>query len=94
MAEINPDLIFHDKDGLPLTVRYDAVNVMLLNEFIKEHKKVEKQQASIADLKSTVALGTERHAGSHCTAQRAGSSNSESERSARSEQARDESSRE
>ncbi len=56
VAEINPDLIFRDKDGLPLTVRYDAVNVMLLNEFIKGHKKVEEQQASIADLKSTVAL--------------------------------------
>ena len=39
-----------------LAVRYDAVNVMLLNEFLKEHKKVEEQQASIADLKSTVAL--------------------------------------
>ena len=38
------------------TVRYDAVDVMLLNEFLKEHKKVEEQQASIADLKSTVAL--------------------------------------
>ena len=45
-----------DKDGQLLTVRYDAVNVMLLNEFLKEHKKVEEQQASIADLKSTVAL--------------------------------------
>ena len=39
-----------------ISVRYDAVNVMLLNEFLKEHKKVEEQQASIADLKSTVAL--------------------------------------
>jgi len=37
-------------------VRYDAVNAMLLNEFLKEHKKVEEQQASMADLKSTVAL--------------------------------------
>ena len=37
-------------------MRYDAVNAMLLNEFLKEHKKVEEQQASIADLKSTVAL--------------------------------------
>ena len=37
-------------------MRYEDVNVMLLNEFLKEHKKVEEQQASIADLKSTVAL--------------------------------------
>jgi trimeric autotransporter adhesin len=55
VAEVSPDLIFRDKDGLPLTVRYDAVNVMLLNEFLKEHKRVEEQQASIAELKSTVA---------------------------------------
>ena len=44
------------QDGKITYVRYDAVNVMLLNEFLKEHKKVEEQQASIADLKSTVAL--------------------------------------
>jgi uncharacterized coiled-coil protein SlyX len=56
VAEVNPDLIYRDKDGLPLTVRYEAVNVMLLNEFLKEHKQVEEQQASIVDLKSTVAL--------------------------------------
>ena len=55
---------------------------MLLNEFLKEHKKVEEQQASIADLKSTVASAAERDAGSHCAAQRAGSSNPESERPA------------
>ena len=48
--------MWYDDDGLPLTVRYEAVNVMLLNEFLKEHKKVEQQQASIAELKSTVAL--------------------------------------
>ena len=54
--QVNPDLVVPDKEGKPFTVRYDAVNVMLLNEFIKEHKKVEAQQASIAELKSTVAL--------------------------------------
>jgi hypothetical protein len=54
VGEVDPDLIIRDNEGKPLTVRYDAVNVMLLNEFIKEHKKVEEQQASIADLKSTV----------------------------------------
>ncbi len=36
-------------------MRYDAVNAMSLNEFLKEHKKVEEQQATIAELKSTVA---------------------------------------
>ena len=56
VAEVNPDLIMRDQDGKVTYVRYDAVDVMLLNEFLKEHKKVEEQQASIADLKSTVAL--------------------------------------
>jgi septal ring factor EnvC (AmiA/AmiB activator) len=36
-------------------VRYEQIDAMLLNEFLKEHKKVEEQQASIAELKSTVA---------------------------------------
>jgi trimeric autotransporter adhesin len=56
VAEVNPDLVARDNDGKIYTVRYDAVNALLLNEFLKEHKKVEEQQASIADLKSTVAL--------------------------------------
>ena len=56
VEQVNRDLVVYGKDGKLWTVRYDAVNVMLLNEFLKEHKKVEEQQASIADLKSTVAL--------------------------------------
>jgi hypothetical protein len=55
VAEVNPALVVHNKDGQLLSVRYDAVNMMLLNEFLKEHKKVEAQQATIAELKSTVA---------------------------------------
>jgi uncharacterized coiled-coil protein SlyX len=55
VAEVNPDLVMRNKDGEVSYVRYDAVNVMLLNEFLKEHKKVEAQQATIAELKSTVA---------------------------------------
>jgi hypothetical protein len=55
VAQVNPDLVVRDKDGEISTVRYDAVNAMLLNEFLKEHKKVEEQQAMIAELKSTVA---------------------------------------
>jgi len=58
VEQINRDLIVYDKEGKLWSVRYDAVNVMLLNEFIKEHKKVEEQQASIADLKSTVQVLT------------------------------------
>ena len=41
VAEVNPNLVVNDKDGQPLTVRYDAVNVMLLDQFLKEHKKVQ-----------------------------------------------------
>src|SRR6476620_5263537 len=55
VATVNPDLVARDEEGKIVTVRYQAVNVMLLNEFLKEHKKVEEQQASIAELKSTVA---------------------------------------
>jgi septal ring factor EnvC (AmiA/AmiB activator) len=56
VAKVNPALIAVDKEGKPYSVRYSQINAMLLNEFLKEHKKVEEQQASIADLKSTVAL--------------------------------------
>src|SRR5437660_3942950 len=55
VAKVNPDLVARDAQGKPYTVRYEAVNAMLLNEFLKEHKKVEEQQAAIAQLKSTVA---------------------------------------
>lgn len=55
VADVNPDLVVRDKNGEIYTVRYEAVNAMLLNEFIKEHKKVGEQQASIAQLKTTVA---------------------------------------
>src|SRR2546421_9330354 len=55
VATVNPDLVARDENGKIMTVRYQAVNAMLLNEFLKEHKKVEEQQASIAELKSMVA---------------------------------------
>src|SRR6266542_1447780 len=52
VAEVNPDLVVRDENGEVYTVRYDAVNAMLLNEFLKEHKRVEDQQATMAELKS------------------------------------------
>jgi len=55
VAEVNPDLVARDKNGEIYTVRYDQINAMLLNEFLKEHKKVEAQHATITELKSTVA---------------------------------------
>jgi hypothetical protein len=48
VAKVNPALILPDKEGKPYTVRYDAVNAMLLNEFLKEHSKVEKLEATVA----------------------------------------------
>jgi hypothetical protein len=52
VEKVNPDLVARDADGKPYTVRYEAVNTMLLNEFLKEHRKVEQQEATIAQLKT------------------------------------------
>src|ERR1044071_3385575 len=49
VEKINPDLVAYDDEGKPFTVRYEAVNAMLLNEFLKEHRKNEKQEATIAE---------------------------------------------
>jgi trimeric autotransporter adhesin len=48
VEKINPDLVARDEQGKPYSVRYEAVNAMLLNEFLKEHRKVEKLEATIA----------------------------------------------
>jgi Chaperone of endosialidase len=48
VEKVNPDLIVRDKEGKPYSVRYDQVNAMLLNEFLKERGKVEKLEASVA----------------------------------------------
>jgi len=55
VEQVNPDLIVRDKQGQPYSVRYDQVNAMLLNEFLKEHRKNEEQQATIVGLKATVS---------------------------------------
>ncbi len=55
VQKVNPDLVVRDKEGRPYSVRYDQVNAMLLNEFLKEHEKVEAQQATIRQLKSNAA---------------------------------------
>jgi trimeric autotransporter adhesin len=54
VEEINPNLVVRDKEGKPYSVRYDQVNAMLLNEFLKEHRKVEKLEATVASLAATV----------------------------------------
>jgi hypothetical protein len=45
---VNPDLVVRDKEGNVNTVRYEAINAMLLNEFLKEHKKVQRLEATVA----------------------------------------------
>ena len=52
VAKINPDLVVRNAEGEIYTVRYEAVNAMLLNEFLKEHKKVEELKN---DFQATVA---------------------------------------
>jgi len=54
VEKVNPDLVVRDKEGKPYSVRYDQVNTMLLNEFLKEHRMVQEQKGTIAQLKSTV----------------------------------------
>ena len=54
VAEVNPDLIVRDENGEIYTVRYEAVNAMLLNEFLKEHKTVQELKKEIAGLRATV----------------------------------------
>src|SRR5207253_1117406 len=51
VEKVNPDLVARDDKGKVYTVRYEAVNAMLLNEFLKEHRKVQEQGATIAQLK-------------------------------------------
>ena len=52
VAKVNPDLVAADEQGKPFTVRYEEVNAMLLNEFLKEHRKVAEQEATITQLKA------------------------------------------
>jgi len=61
VEKVNADLVVRDQEGKPYSVRYDQVNAMLLNEFLKEHnafikeqRKVQQQEMTITELKSTV----------------------------------------
>jgi Chaperone of endosialidase len=55
VAEVNPNLVVRDENGEIYTVRYDAVNAMFLNEFLKEHKKVEQQVREIQEQRTTIS---------------------------------------
>jgi predicted RNase H-like nuclease (RuvC/YqgF family) len=52
VEKVNPDLVVRDKEGEPYSVRYDAVNAMLLNEFLKKDRTVQQQQKEIDALKA------------------------------------------
>ena len=68
VEKVNPDLVAHDKKGKPYSVRYDQVNAMLLNEFLKEHRKNEKQEETIVRLEKQVealAAGLQRVSAQH-----------------------------
>ena len=62
VAKVDPNLIVRDEQGEIYTVRYDALNAMLLNEFLKEHRKVEEQSKTIAELGSMIARQENRMA--------------------------------
>ena len=55
VEKVNPDLVVRDKEGKPYSVRYDQVNAMLLNEFLKEHRKNEQQESKIEEQETKVA---------------------------------------
>jgi hypothetical protein len=54
VEKVNPDLVVRDEEGKPYSVRYEAVNAMLLNEFLKEHRKVEQQERKIQEQECNV----------------------------------------
>lgn len=54
VEKVNPELVVHDEDGKASTVRYEAVNAMLLNEFLKEHRRVQELERQIQVLTVTV----------------------------------------
>jgi len=54
VAKVAPELVVRDEQGKPLSVRYDEVNAMLLNEFLKEHRKNEQQEATIERMQKQI----------------------------------------
>ena len=55
VEKVNPDLVVHEKDGKPYSVRYDQINAMLLNEFLKEHKRVEELERTAQHQQAVIA---------------------------------------
>ena len=89
VEKVNPALVARDDEGKAYTVRYEAVNAMLLNEFLKEHRKgqdqdarIEQQQATIAGVEIHPGPTAKRLSGSHSARRRAGCAHSEGRRTA------------
>ena len=55
VAKVNPDLVARDAEGKVFTVRYEEINAMLLNEFLKEHRRNDAQAAAITELRAALA---------------------------------------
>jgi len=55
VEKVNPDLVARDESGKPYTVRYEAVNAMLLNEFLKEHRKAKELKSTVAKQGAAIA---------------------------------------
>ena len=79
VEKVNPDLVARDEQGKAYTVRYEAVNAMLLNEFLKEHRKVEALDATVAAQKNRLRVAD---CGPYRSPQSTGSANPEGERPA------------
>ena len=67
VEKVNPDLVFPDAEGKVYTVRYEAVNAMLLNEFLKQHRTVQELKSTVAKQEATIA---QQHKDSQSTAAR------------------------
>jgi hypothetical protein len=87
VEKVNPNLVVRDKEGKPYSVRYDQVNAMLLNEFLKEHKKVEHHPVKIncRKTRSNHRTAAERNGSADRASRRAGVADPEDERPAGSE---------
>src|SRR5437764_499326 len=75
VAKVNPDLVVRDAEGKVYTVRYDAVNAMLLNEFLKKRRTVQEQNRKIQAQDATIAKLESGNGGSHRNGERAGIAN-------------------
>jgi Chaperone of endosialidase len=90
VAEVNPDLVVRNAKGEVDTIRFDSINAMLLNEFLKEHRKVQGMEVTVVqqkkDFEATIAQQEKEIKSLTASSERAGCANPENECTARSEQ--------